>query len=256
MDNTIIDIAQLEVQYGSTRAVNGLSLQVARGEIFGLLGPNVAGKTSTLACIQGMRQPTGGSVRVAGYDVQRDSAPVKRLLGVQLQHTALFTELNATELMRLFAALYDVFPSNEQIVAMLVRFGLAQKAKARPNQLSGGQQQRLALLLAVVNDPQIVLLDEPTTGLDPQARRGVWALIRQMRAEGRTVLLTTHYMEEAQELCDRVGIIEAGTLVALDTPISYPTRCIAFCVPDAGFIRWLRQHESKNVIYTVTRYVT
>ena len=217
---SIIEIQDLAVVYGAVRAVDGLSLSVLRGEIFGLLGPNGAGKTSTLAAIEGLRRPDSGSVRVAGYDISRGApADVKRLMGVQLQTSAMFSELHLTELLELYAALYQVFLRREQIALLLERFGLAQKAGARAEQLSGGQQQRLSLALAVVNDPRIVLLDEPTTGLDPQARRGVWALIRRMKAEGRTVLLTTHYMEEAQELSDRVGIVDSGKLVALDTPL-------------------------------------
>jgi ABC-2 type transport system ATP-binding protein len=213
----MIEVRDLEVRYKHLRAVDGLSLTVLGAEIFGLLGPNGAGKTTTLACIEGLRRPESGSVRIAGRDVAR-GAPVKHMLGVQLQSSAMFTELRVTELLELYAALYEIYLNKSQIAQLLERFGLAQKAGARPEQLSGGQKQRLALALAVVNDPQIVLLDEPTTGLDPQARRGVWALIRRMKAEGRTVLLTTHSMEEAQELCDRVGIIEAGKLVVLDTP--------------------------------------
>ena len=215
----IIEVQHLVVAYPGLRAVDGLSLTVLRGEIFGLLGPNGAGKTSTLATIEGLRRPDGGSVRIAGHDISHGAvAAVKQLLGVQLQTSAMFSELRLLELLELYAALYEVFPTKAQLLRLLERFGLAQKARARAEQLSGGQQQRLALALAVINNPQIVLLDEPTTGLDPQARRGVWALIRRMQAEGRTVLLTTHSMEEAQELCDRVGIVDSGKLIALDTP--------------------------------------
>jgi ABC-2 type transport system ATP-binding protein len=215
----IIEVQNLVVAYKDLRAVDGLSLTVLRGEIFGLLGPNGAGKTSTLATIEGLRRPDAGSVRIAGYDISRGAvAAVKQLLGVQLQTSAMFSELRLTELLELYAALYEIFPTKAQIIDLLERFGLSQKANARAEQLSGGQQQRLALALAVINNPQIVLLDEPTTGLDPQARRGVWALIRRMRAEGRTVLLTTHAMEEAQELCDRIGIFDSGKLIALGSP--------------------------------------
>jgi ABC-2 type transport system ATP-binding protein len=214
----MIDIRDLVVQYRQLRAVDSLSLGVQRGEIFGLLGPNGAGKTSTLAVIEGLRRPDGGSVHVAGYDMDRDDCAVRSLLGVQLQTTALFPDLRVVELIELYAALYEIFPGPSEREQLLDRFGLRQKADARAEQLSGGQQQRLALALATINNPQLVLLDEPTTGLDPQARRGIWALIRRMKAERRTVLLTTHAMEEAQELCDRVGIIEAGKLVALGTP--------------------------------------
>jgi ABC-2 type transport system ATP-binding protein len=217
-NEAMVEVENLVVQYGSLRAVDGLTLTVRRGEIFGLLGPNGAGKTSTLSTIEGLRRPDAGSVRLAGRDITRGAAEVKRLLGVQLQTSAMFPELRLAELVELYAALYEVFLSKEQILSLLERFGLRQKARARAEQLSGGQQQRLALALALVNDPQIVLLDEPTTGLDPQARRGVWSLIRRAKAEGRTVVLTTHSMEEAQELSDRVGIVDAGRLVALGTP--------------------------------------
>ncbi|NOK64075.1 MAG: ABC-type multidrug transport system, ATPase component [Chloroflexi bacterium AL-W] len=218
-NDSIININDLHVRYQDTHAVDGLNLSIGRGEIFGLLGPNGAGKTSTLACIEGLNQPTSGTIDIAGYDVVRNATDVKQLLGVQLQTIALFDELTASELIKLYAAFYNVYPTRKHITALLERFGLGPKASARPKQLSGGQQQRLSLALALVNDPQIVLLDEPTTGLDPQARRGVWMLIRRMQAEGRTVLLTTHYMEEAQELCDRVGIIVDGRLVVVDTPL-------------------------------------
>jgi ABC-2 type transport system ATP-binding protein len=217
-NSAIVEIEHMHVRYGNLHAVNGLNLYVMPGEIFGLLGPNGAGKTSTLACIEGLLQPSSGTVRVAGHNVVQEPQLVKRLLGVQLQKSALFEELTVLELIELYAALYDVYPSKTQSHELLERFGLVQKANARPGQLSGGQQQRLSLALAMVHAPQVMVLDEPTTGLDPQARRGVWAVIRSMQTEGRTILLTTHAMEEAQELCDRIGIIDAGQLVALGTP--------------------------------------
>ncbi|MFO7170862.1 MAG: ABC transporter ATP-binding protein [Chloroflexota bacterium] len=215
---TIIEIHELRVRYGALTAVDGLSLQVRRGEVLGMLGPNGAGKTSTLACIEGLRRPDSGRVLVAGRDVAREPMAVKARLGVQLQKSALFVELSAVELVELYAALYGRFPTRREAAALLERFGLGAKAKERPGRLSGGQQQRLALALALVNDPQVVLLDEPTGALDPQARRAVWRLIEAMREEGRTVLLTTHSMEEAEALCDRVAIIDAGRLVALGSP--------------------------------------
>jgi ABC-2 type transport system ATP-binding protein len=214
----MIVVENLAVRYGATEAVRGLSLTVLGGEVFGMLGPNGAGKSSTLACIEGLARPSGGSVRVAGYDVAREPAAVKALMGVQLQQSALFAELTLRELVTLYAALYNRFPSRDEAAALLRRFGLSEKLDTRPRRLSGGQQQRLALALALVNDPQLVLLDEPTSALDPQARRAVWASIRGMRAEGRTVLLTTHHMDEAEELCDRVAIVDEGRLVALGTP--------------------------------------
>jgi ABC-2 type transport system ATP-binding protein len=150
--------------------------------------------------------------------VTRQEAEIKSILGIQPQKTALFSELRAYELIELYAAFYEIFLTRDQVMELLNTFGLTQKARAYPDQLSGGQQQRLSLALAIVNNPQIVLLDEPSTGLDPQARRGVWATVKRMQAEQRTILLTTHYMEEAQELCDRVGIIDGGRLVALGSP--------------------------------------
>jgi ABC-2 type transport system ATP-binding protein len=217
-DDTMVRLRDLEVRYGSVLAVRGVDLDIARGEVFGLLGPNGAGKTTTLSCIEGLVRPTRGSVHVAGYDAAREPARVKRLLGVQLQRSALFPQLRLGETVALYAALYDVYPSRSEVADLLAHVGLAQKAHALPGQLSGGQHQRLALALALVNDPRLVLLDEPTAGLDPQARRGVWALVERLRSEGRTVLLTTHYMEEAQELCDRVGIMDGGRLVGLGSP--------------------------------------
>jgi ABC-2 type transport system ATP-binding protein len=214
----IISINDLTVRYGDRTVVDRLSLAIGQGEVFGLLGPNGAGKTTTLAAIQGLRRPDGGTVIVDGIDVAADPMAVRRKLGVQLQKTAFFPLLTVRETVEFTAALYEVFPSREEITTLLTRFGLAQKIKDRPGQLSGGQQQRLALALAVINDPRLVLLDEPTTALDPQARRGIWGTVERMREDGRTVVLTTHSMEEAQALCDRVGIIDAGRLVALGTP--------------------------------------
>jgi ABC-2 type transport system ATP-binding protein len=217
-EQPIIEIVDLYVRFKDVQAVDGLTLSVMRGEIFGLLGPNGAGKTSTLACIEALRRPDAGSIRVAGQDIRTHATTIKQILGVQLQSSAMFAELKVAELIELYAAFYNIYLNKQQITQLLASFGLAEKASARAAQLSGGQQQRLALALAIVNNPEIVLLDEPTTGLDPQARRSVWAVIRRMRAERRTVLLTTHSMEEAQELCDRVGIIDTGKLVAIGTP--------------------------------------
>jgi ABC-2 type transport system ATP-binding protein len=246
---SMITMSDLVVRYGTTTAVHQLSFTVQSGEIFGLLGPNGAGKTSTLACIEGIRTPTTGNVQVAGYDMCLAPAAAKQLLGVQLQKTALFAELTAGELVELYAALYNLFPPRAAIIALLEQFGLGQKANARPGQLSGGQQQRLALALAVVNNPQVVLLDEPSTGLDPQARRGVWALIRRMQSEGRTIVLTTHSMEEAQTLCDRVGILAEGRLVALDTPAAL-IATYAPALPDAESAR--RQPNLEDVFLALT----
>jgi ABC-2 type transport system ATP-binding protein len=214
----VIDITGLQVSYGDVRAVRNVTLQVGQGEIFGLLGPNGAGKTTTLAAIEGLVQPQAGRVRVLGRDVRTQAQEIKRHLGISLQTTAFFDSLKVWELVRFYAGLYNVMLSKAQVLDLLAGFELAEKAGVQAEQLSGGQQQRLALVLAIANNPEIVILDEPTTGLDPQARRNVWDSIRQIRARGCTVLLTTHYMEEAEELCHRVAIIDRGEIIALDTP--------------------------------------
>lgn len=213
-----IHIEDLAVRYGELVAVNGISFDVEEGECFGLLGPNGAGKTSTLSVIEGLQPPTQGRVSVASFDMAHDAKQAKRIMGVQLQSNAYFPDLTTVELIQLTASFYDLFPTRKQIIEQLARFDLSEKAGAKVGQLSGGQQQRLSLALALTNDPKIVLLDEPTTGLDPQARRSVWQNIRQMKAEGRTIVLTTHYIEEAEQLCQRVGIIDHGKIIALDTP--------------------------------------
>ena len=203
-DPPVIEINGLSVAYGSAQAVRNVSLQVRRGEIFGLLGPNGAGKTTTLSAIEGLVRPQAGRAS-ARLRRATQTKEVKRRLGISLQTTAFFDSLKVWELVRLYAGLYDACSSRMPVLALLTRFELQEKAEVQARQLSGGQQQRLALLLAIANEPELVILDEPTTGLDPQARRMVWDSIRAIRAEGRTVLLTTHYMEEAQELCHRVG---------------------------------------------------
>ncbi|MCS7087097.1 MAG: ABC transporter ATP-binding protein [Thermoflexales bacterium] len=203
---------------GRIEALRGVSLTVAAGEIFGLLGPNGAGKTTLLSCVEGLHVPDRGEVSVLGVDVLRHPNAVKRKLGAQLQRTALISNLTALELLEAYAALYDCYPSRQTLMALLERFDLVALAHRRAGQLSGGQQQRLALALALVNDPQIVLLDEPTASLDPQARRAVWALIRQLRDEGRTVVIATHMLDEAEQLCQRVGVINKGRVVACGSP--------------------------------------
>lgn len=217
---TIISIQDLYVSYKDVKAVDGISLEIYEGECFGLLGPNGAGKTTTLSCLEGLKTPDSGSITVEELDALKDSVKVKRMLGVQLQDTTLFPDLNAAELVELFASFYEVFLTKKQILEHLTRFDLQEKAKSKAKELSGGQRQRLGLALAIAHDPRIVVLDEPTTGLDPQARRGIWDSIRQMQREGRTVILTTHYMEEAEVLCKRIGIIDHGKILALDTPHS------------------------------------
>ncbi len=214
----IIEVRGLVKRYGGFPAVDGVDLVVDSGEVFGILGPNGAGKTTTLEMIEGLRPPDAGTIHVAGLDAVNDSAAVRRIIGVQLQTTALFDYLSAAELVMLFGSLYDADTSFARVDALLTMVGLEEKRGARVNQLSGGQQQRLSIALALVNRPKVVFLDEPTTGLDPQARRMLWATVRDINAAGTTVVLTTHYMEEAEVLCDRIAIMDRGQVIALDTP--------------------------------------
>ena len=201
---------------GSLTAVDHVSFEVRRGEVFGFLGPNGAGKTTTLEIIEGLQDPTAGSTRVLGLDPVRDRAEMKQRIGVQLQAGAYFDHLTLEEILDLFGSFYPrAVPPGE----LLAKVGLLEKRRALVRQLSGGQKQRFSIVAALVNDPEVVFLDEPTTGLDPQARRNVWDLIRLIHAEGKTVVLTTHYMEEAQVLCDRVAIIDVGRIRAIDTPL-------------------------------------
>ncbi|WP_051470903.1 ABC transporter ATP-binding protein [Patulibacter minatonensis] len=211
----IIEVDQLHKRYGSTVAVQDVSFSVEEGEIFGILGRNGAGKTTTVECLAGLRAPDGGRVRVAGHDPLTDTAPVRRIVGVQLQDAALPDKLRAGEAVDLYASFYDE-PADPR--AVLGALGLADKADTRFKDLSGGQRQRLSIALALVGRPRVAILDELTTGLDPHARRETWALVRQIREMGVTVVLVTHVMEEAERLCDRVAVIHDGRVAALDTP--------------------------------------
>ncbi len=215
----IIEARGLVKRYGALTAVNGVDLTVFSGEIFGILGPNGAGKTTTLEMIEGLRPPDAGTITVAGYDTRTQTEDVRRAIGVQLQTTALFDYLTASELIGLFADLYGVDSSPGRIEQLLDMVGLLEKRDSPANQLSGGQQQRLSIALGLVNDPVVVFLDEPTTGLDPGARRDLWQTVRDVRNNGSTVVLTTHYMEEAEILCDRIAVMDRGTIIALDTPV-------------------------------------
>lgn len=211
----IISVENLVKRYSQLTAVGGVSFSVEQGEVFGILGPNGAGKTTTLECIEGLQAPTGGAITVLGMDVAADPRGVKGRIGVQLQASSYFDYLTLTEILELFGSFY---PQRTQPMELLARMGLESKASARVNQLSGGQKQRFSVAATLVGDPEIVFLDEPTTGLDPQARRNLWEVVQGIHAEGRTVVLTTHYMDEAQLLCDRVAIMDQGKLIALDTP--------------------------------------
>jgi ABC-2 type transport system ATP-binding protein len=200
---------------GTFDAVAGLSFEVERGEVFALLGPNGAGKTTTLEVIEGLNVPSAGRAEVLGLDVVTHRERIKQRIGVQLQASSYFELLTLREILVLFGSFYATRRDPEELLEAV---GLAEKRNARVGQLSGGQAQRFSIVAALVNDPEVVFLDEPTTGLDPQSRRNLWELIRRVNAEGRTVVLTTHYMEEAETLADRVAIVDHGRLVALDTP--------------------------------------
>jgi ABC-2 type transport system ATP-binding protein len=210
-----LEVRNLVKRYGSVVAVAGVSFDVPRGEIFGILGPNGAGKTTTLEMIEGLRRPDEGTAVVDGVDVQADPRGVRARIGVQLQEAGFFERLTVEETLRLFGAFHRRAAPADTIID---RLQLGDKRRAWAGTLSGGQRQRLSIAVALINDPPIMFLDEPTTGLDPQARRNLWEIIAGFRREGRTVVLTTHYMEEAERLCDRVAIMDHGRIVALDTP--------------------------------------
>lgn len=213
--NTIISVKDLVKNYGDFRAVDGISFEVYEGEIFGLLGPNGAGKTTTLEIIETLREKTSGSVIVDGLSIDKDQNEIKQIIGVQLQAAGYYPSLNLMELLDLFSGLYNVKVDR---LEMLARVGLEDKAKNKYKELSGGQKQRFSISTTLINNPKIVFLDEPTTGLDPQARRNLWDLIREIRSKGTTVMITTHYMDEAEELCERVAVMDGGRINALNTP--------------------------------------
>ena len=210
----VIRVRGLTKRYGTVEAVAGIDFDVAKGEIFGLLGPNGAGKTTTVEILEGLRKPDGGEVSVLGVDVTRNADQLKPRIGVSLQTAALYPKLTVTELIDLFRSFYPRSRSTEELIDALE---LGERRAARSEVLSGGQRQRLAVALSLVNDPELVFLDEPTTGLDPAARRSLWDIVRGFRAQGRSVLLTTHYMEEAEILCDRIAIMDHGRILEMGT---------------------------------------
>jgi ABC-2 type transport system ATP-binding protein len=215
-NGSVIEVRNLVKKYPDVKAVDGISFDTYHGEVFGLVGPNGAGKTTLIEMIEGLRTPDSGSITILGLDPVRDATSVKERIGVQLQTTSIQPNITVIEAIKLFASVYRRPLANpEQLLTML---SLEEKAGSRFSKLSGGQKQRVAIALALVNGPELVFLDEVSTGLDPQARRNMWALVEQIRDQGKTVFLTTHYMEEAETLCDRVGIIDHGRLIALDTP--------------------------------------
>jgi ABC-2 type transport system ATP-binding protein len=221
MSIPVIDVRNLHKRYGQTVAVDDVSFTVERGEIFGILGPNGAGKTTTVECIEGLREPDGGHISVLGLDPRRDRAELTRCLGAQLQDSRLPDPLRVAEAMRLYSSFYRD-PADWR--ALLDVLGLTDQSRTPFGKLSGGQQQRLSIALALVGNPQVAVLDELTTGLDPQARRDTWDLIEKVRDRGVTILLVTHFMAEAERLCDRVAVIDRGSVVVVDTPAALAER--------------------------------
>lgn len=213
--NVIISVQNLTKNYGAFQAVKGLSFEVYEGEIFGLLGPNGAGKSTTLEIIETLREKTSGKIIVNGHDLDTAPNEIKKIIGVQLQTSGFYPNLNLIQLIDLFAGLYN---RKIDAMALLDMVNLRDKAKAKVKELSGGQKQRFSIATTLINEPKIIFLDEPTTGLDPQARRNLWDLIRNIRGKGTTVIITTHYMDEAEYLCDRVAIVDSGKIVALNSP--------------------------------------
>jgi ABC-2 type transport system ATP-binding protein len=215
MANPILQVENLVKRYGDVEAVRGVSFSVEEGEVFGLLGPNGAGKTSTIEVLEGLRVADGGRVSVCGFDPLENPTELKHEIGAALQSTSLPDKLKVTEALRLFSSFYKRGRKPEEL---LKRFGLQEKRNAFYNQLSGGQKQRLALAMALVNDPKVLFLDEPTAGLDPQVRREIYDIIEELKHEKKTIVLTTHYIEEAERLCDRVAIVDQGKVIAHGTP--------------------------------------
>ncbi len=211
----IIEVKDLVKKYGDFTAVKGISFDVYEHEVFGLLGPNGAGKSTTLEIIETLREKTSGSVMVGGFDLDKDPDAIKQLIGVQLQTSGYYPGLNLLELIEMFGGLYNRKVDGR---ALLRQFNLEDKAGEKYKSLSGGQKQRFSIATTLINRPRIIFLDEPTTGLDPQARRNLWTLIQQVREQGTTVVITTHYMDEAEFLCDRCAIVDSGKIIALDSP--------------------------------------
>lgn len=214
-NKTIIEVKDLTKYYGSLKAVDNISFEVHEGEIFGLLGPNGAGKSTTLEIMETLRSKSEGRVTIAGLDIDKHASDIKKIIGVQLQTSGFYPGLNLVELIEMFSGLYNqaVDP-----MVLLRKVHLEDKARSKAKELSGGQRQRFSVATTLINKPRIIFLDEPTTGLDPQARRNMWDLIREIRSTGCTIILTTHYMDEAEQLCDRIAIMDEGRIIQLDTP--------------------------------------
>ncbi len=267
MSNTMIHVEKLVKKYGNMTAVNGVEFDVSAGEVFGLLGPNGAGKTTTIEMLVGLRKPDGGTATLSGFDIRKQIDKVKEVIGVQLQSTSLFELLTVQEIMHMYASFY---PTHVSIPELIDEMLLTEKKKNRIKGLSGGQKQRLAIALAIIHDPDIIFLDEPTTGLDPQARRTLWDIIENLKAKGKTIVLSTHYMDEAHVLCDRIGIMDQGNLIALDTPSNlvrelHSDSAVEFTLPadeDDTFIHQLQgvtqvtRRQEWYVVYTDDLQVT
>lgn len=261
MTNTMIHVEGLVKKYGNMTAVSGVEFEVKAGEVFGLLGPNGAGKTTTIEMLVGLRKPDSGTATLSGYDIRKQIDKVKEVIGIQLQSTSLFELLTVQEIMQMYASFY---PSHVSIPELIDDMLLTEKKKDRIKGLSGGQKQRLAIALAIIHDPDIIFLDEPTTGLDPQARRTLWDIIETLKSKGKTIVLSTHYMDEAHVLCDRIGIMDQGELIALDTPARlvrelHSDSAIEFILPideDDTFLHHLQHvtqvthRDESYVIYT------
>lgn len=246
MANSIISVRDLVKNYGSFSAVKGISFDVYEGEIFGLLGPNGAGKSTTLEIIETLRSKTSGRVEVNGFDLDKEPNEIKKIIGVQLQTSGFYPNLTLLQLVNLFAGLYN---RRVDPLRLLEAVNLRDKAKAKVKELSGGQKQRFSIATTLINEPKIIFLDEPTTGLDPQARRNLWDLILDIRSKGTTVIITTHYMDEAEYLCDRVAIVDSGKIVALNSPNGLIDELVA-----TGFERprEVKQANLEDVFITLT----
>jgi ABC-2 type transport system ATP-binding protein len=225
----IISVKDLKKNYGKFEAVKGISFDVYEGEIFGLLGPNGAGKSTTLEIIETLRDKTSGKIIVDGMDLDHDASQIKKIIGVQLQTSGFYPGLNLLELIDLFSGLYNTKTNANDLLEMV---NLKDKAKNKYKEMSGGQKQRFSIATTLINKPKIIFLDEPTTGLDPQARRNLWELIQTIRKDGTTVIITTHYMDEAEYLCDRVAIMDEGKIIALESPDTLIDNLV-----DSGFER-------------------
>lgn len=225
MSDAIV-LENLTKDYGDVKAVDGLSLRIPEGEVFGMLGPNGSGKTTTISCLSGLVNPTGGELKVEGLDVRKETEKVRAILGICPQETALYPFLSGRENVELFGDLYSVPKKvlERNVEYAIEKVGLADDANRRAGKYSGGMKRRVCIAMALVQDPKVVFLDEPTVGMDPQSRRSIWDFVMELKDKGKTILLTTHYMEEAEQLCDEVAIIDRGKLIELGTPDNLKTK--------------------------------